>query len=186
MITSAHVDGLLARFPRLPAILYAAVIGTLCLTSLSIAFGMVERFLARNESLETLARLEEHAKLSSHEDGSGAGAWPSGSPFLEGQTVTIASAALVQRVTNAIAKVAGNVVSSEVDPQGSQSKDGYVKVTATCEVEQFALQELLHDLESGMPFLFVDQLAVQAPAEQDKGGMLRVVIGVSGLWPGAQ
>jgi general secretion pathway protein M len=54
------------------------------------------------------------------------------------------------------------------------------------------LQQLLYDLEAGMPFLSVDQLAVQAPtvaagASNGTGpGKLRVLISVSGQWQGAR
>ena len=37
-------------------------------------------------------------------------------------------------------------------------------MTANCEVDQPSLQQLLYNIESGMPFLFIDQLVVQAPA----------------------
>jgi Type II secretion system (T2SS), protein M subtype b len=60
------------------------------------------------------------------------------------------------------------VLSSQVDLQGSQAKQGYVSLSANCEVGQGALQRLLYDLESGMPFLFIDQLVVQMP--QSGGG----------------
>ena len=59
---------------------------------------------------------------------------------------------------------------------------------ANCEIGQPALQKLLYDIEAGMPFLFVDQLVVQAPAGTSTGGdgRLRVMIAVSGQWQGAK
>src|SRR5712672_2786631 len=89
---------------------------------------------------------------------------PSGSPFLEGATVTVAGAALLQRVTAAVTKLGGNVQSSQVDLQGTQSKTGFLTIIASCDIDQPGLQQLLYDVEAGMPFLFVDQLVVQAPA----------------------
>jgi general secretion pathway protein M len=50
------------------------------------------------------------------------------------------------------------------------------------------LQQLLYDLEAGMPFLFIDQLVAQAP-ETGTGalrGKMRVSILVSGQWQGAK
>jgi general secretion pathway protein M len=52
------------------------------------------------------------------------------------------------------------------------------------------LQQLLYDLEAGMPFLFIDQLVVQglqgaAPAG-DSGSRLRLLISVSGQWQAAK
>jgi len=111
---------------------------------------------------------------------------PTGSPFLEGQTLTVAGAALLQRVADAVTKVGGSVLSSQVDVQGVQAKDGYVSVLASCEVEQAALQRLLYDLEAGMPFLFVEQFVAQAPqtAQTPASGRMRLLLAVSGRWGG--
>jgi general secretion pathway protein M len=111
---------------------------------------------------------------------------PSGSAFLEGATVTVAGAALLQRVAGAVTKFGGNVVSSQLDVQGTHAKAGFVSMVASCELDQPALQPLIYDLEAGMPFLFVDQLAVQAPTTASGEGKLRVLLTVSGQWQGAK
>ena len=95
---------------------------------------------------------------------------PVGSPFLGGETITVGGAALLQRVAGAITRVGGSVQSSQVDLQGPKSKDGYITLLISCEMEQANLQKLLYDLEAGMPFLFVDQLVVQGPQEFDRRG----------------
>jgi general secretion pathway protein M len=111
-----------------------------------------------------------------------------GSPVLEGPTVTVAGAVLMQRVAGAITRAGGNILSSQVDLQGNQAKDGFVAVSVNCEVEQPALQKLLYDLEAGMPLLFVDQLVAEAPegVAGAAGGKIRVLISVSGQWQGAK
>ena len=116
------------------------------------------------------------------------GAGPAGSPFLEGATVTVAGAALLQRVTAAVTKLGGNVLSSQVDLQGTQSKAGFLTIIASCDIDQPGLQQLLYDVEAGMPFLFVDQLVVQAPASfaASGDGKLRILLAVSGQWRGAK
>ena len=111
---------------------------------------------------------------------------PSGSAFLEGATVTIAGAALLQRVAGAVTKLGGNVLSSQLDLQGTQSKAGFVSMVASCEIDQPALQPLIYDLEAGMPFLFIDQLAVQAPTTSSGEGKLRILLAVSGQWQGVK
>jgi general secretion pathway protein M len=113
---------------------------------------------------------------------------PAGSPCLEGSTVTVAAAALLQRVTAAITKFGGNVLSSQVDLQGTQSKTGFLTIIASCDIDQPSLQKLLYDLEAGQPFLFLEQLSVQAPASfaSAGGGRLRVLLSVSGQWQGAK
>jgi general secretion pathway protein M len=113
-------------------------------------------------------------------------AMPSGSAFLEGATVTVAGAALLQRVAGAVTKLGGNVLSSQLDVQGTHAKAGFVSMVASCELDQPALQPLIYDLEAGMPFLFIDQLAVQAPTTSSGEGKLRVLLAVSGQWQGAK
>jgi general secretion pathway protein M len=109
---------------------------------------------------------------------------PTGSPFLEGATLTVAGAALLQRVAGAVTKAGGNVLSSQLDVQGPNAKAGFVSMVANCELEQSALQSLLYDLEAGMPFLFIDQLDIQVATASD--GKLRFLLGVSGQWQGAK
>ncbi|MGJ5206104.1 type II secretion system protein GspM [Bradyrhizobium sp. HKCCYLR20261] len=111
---------------------------------------------------------------------------PGGSVFVEGRTVTIAGAALVQRLTEAIAKAGGNVLSTQVDLPAARTNANVISVVASCELEQPALQQLLYDIEAGLPFLFVDQLHVQQPlaAAASEGARLRVQLTVSGQWRG--
>jgi general secretion pathway protein M len=113
---------------------------------------------------------------------------PSGSPFLEGATVTVAGAALLERVTSAIARLGGNVQSSQIDLQGNQAQSGFITMIASCDIDQPNLQRLLYDIEAGMPFLFVDQLVVQTPLNNAPGGegRLRILLSVSGQWQEAK
>jgi general secretion pathway protein M len=128
-----------------------------------------------------LARLEGRS-ASRADEGSPLGGAPAGSPFLEGQTLNVAGAALLQRVTSAVHRVGGNVVSSQVDLDSDRAKDGWVGLIVSCEIEQASLQPLLYDVEAGMPFLFIDQLVVQTPTAGVNGGRMRVLMGVSGQW----
>jgi general secretion pathway protein M len=113
---------------------------------------------------------------------------PSGSAYLEGATITIAGATLLQRVAGAVVKLGGNVLSTQLDLQGTPSRTGFLSMIASCEIEQPQLQQLLYDLEAGMPFLFVDQLEVQTPltASGSGNGKLRILLVVSGQWRGTK
>lgn len=108
----------------------------------------------------------------------------SGSPFLEGPTVTVAGAALQERVGLAVKKVGGNVLSSQIELEGPKAASGYVNLSEIFEIDQASLQPVLYDLEAGMPFLFVDTLVVQTPQStgETEGGRMRVQLGVSGQW----
>ena len=138
-----------------------------------------------NAAADLLAELEGRSVPARASGGVRFGPTRVGSPFLEGQTLTIAGAALLQRVAGAVTQVGGSVLSSQVDLEGPKSKSGFISMVASCEVDQPALQQLLYDIESGMPFLFIDQLVVQAPSASE-GGRMRVLIGVSGQWKGGQ
>jgi general secretion pathway protein M len=172
----------ISRRPTLAAAIYMAVIALLVvMTSLQL-MGISESKSERNASLERLARLEAHRTHPNSREASGDELWPGGSALLEGSTVTIADAGLLQRVSNSIAKVNGSVESSELEAPLPEAKDHLIRATATFEIPQSMLQNVLFDIEGGMPFLFVEQLLVN-PISED-GRRVRVVARVSGRWAG--
>lgn len=173
----------LTHSPLIAVVLYLAVAGGLIVSAgLSIASILDhQRALAQTSDL-----LDQLQGRKARGGASQVSAEHPGTPFLEGPTVTVAGAALLQRVATAVGNVGGTVQSSQVDVLGTQAKDGFVGLVVSCEMEQPALQKLLYDLESGMPFLFVDQLDVQVPqttaTNEGGAGRIRVVLGVSGQW----
>jgi general secretion pathway protein M len=186
MMTSHPLYRYLIRHPSLPGAIYLVLVVVLCLTTVFMLVDMVERYDARNASLAVLARLDARAQGPSALASGQVQSQPPGSPLLEGQTITLASAALLQRITGAVTDVGGSLASSEIEPQGAQAKDGYVRAIATFEIDQVALQALLYNIEAGMPFLFIDQLSVQMPIPANDGARMRVLISVSGLWQGGR
>lgn len=182
MITDHRIYRYLTRHPSLPGLIYLGLVGVLCLTTVFVLLDIVEQYDARNGAIETLARLEAHSQIAATEPNGFLGARPPGSPFLEGQSITLASAALLQQVTSAVTRAGGNMLSSEVEPQGPQPKGGYLRAIANFELEQNALHQLLYEIEAGMPFLYIDQLSVHAPAPPNEEGRMRVLLAVSGLW----
>ncbi|MEJ2374297.1 MAG: type II secretion system protein GspM [Pseudolabrys sp.] len=179
MIAIDSVNRYFTRYPSLSALIYVALIIVLCLTTVYAFADVIEMYRTRNASLEMLSRLNGRNPADN-------GPWPAGSPVLEGKSATVASAALLQRITNIITRAGGTVVSSEIERQGARSRDGYVTVMATCDLKQIALQKVLYDIEAGMPFLFIKRLDVQAPTPPRGDGRMRVVLAASGLWLGAK
>jgi general secretion pathway protein M len=173
--------------PPVAALLYAIVLAVLLWMIASAIADVLARRDQYDGATAMLARIEGR-KIPVARHGTNETAAPVGSAFLEGTTVTVAGAALLQRVAGAITKVGGNVLSTQVELQGSQSKAGFVSVVASCEVDQVGLQQLTYDLEAGLPLLFVDQLVIQAPpAVASTGeGRLRVLLTVSGQWQGVK
>jgi general secretion pathway protein M len=186
MNQTASLRKLLAH-PMLAAAAYLGVMILLLSAAASSIADMLSRRADVAASTTMLEQFEGHGPGVARGRNS-ATAGPAGSPFLEGATVTVAGATLLQRVTSAVTTLGGNVLSSQVELQGTQSKAGFITIIANCDIDQVGLQELLYDLEAGMPFLFVDQLSVQAPAGFASGGegRLRVLLAVSGQWQGAK
>jgi general secretion pathway protein M len=182
-VISVHtVSRCCTRYPGVSAAVYAALVIVLCLTTIFSLTDLVEQYRARNTLRETLSRLDRRNDALSAQSGS----WPAGSPFLQGKSATVASAALLQQITNTVTRVGGTVISTEIERRGTRSKNGYVTVTATFDIEQAPLQNVLYDIEAGMPFLFVDHLNVGVPTPPRDDGRVHVVLSVSGLWLGAR
>ena len=169
--------------PITAAIAYAVVVLVLAATIVSSVVDILSQRAAVAASAEMLEQLEGRKPMKSRSAEAG---MPSGSPFLEGATVTVAGAALLQRVAGAVTKLGGNVLSSQLDVQGTQAKAGFVSMITSCELDQPALQPLIYDLEAGMPFLFIDQLSVQAPTTSSGEAKLRILLAVSGQWQDAK
>ena len=177
----------LTHSPLIAIVLYLAIAGGL-LVSAGLAIASIldhQRALVQtSDLLDQLQGRKERGGVASNS------AEHPGTPFLEGPTVTVAGAALLQRVGAAVANVGGTIQSSQVDVLGTQAKEGFVGLVVSCEMEQPGLQKLLYDLEVGMPFLFVDQLDVQVPQttaiNEGGAGRIRVVLGVSGQWQGSK
>ena len=175
----------LNRFPGTAAFLYVAVVAGLLFTAWTTAEGVSARQDEVAATAATLSQLESRAtpRRSLPRPG-GAAAAMAGSPVLEGGTMTIGGANLLERVAASIAKSGGTIAYTQVDLEGPQAKDGFIDVTVNFEIAQPALQDVLYDLEAGMPFLFVNSLVAQGPAVpgQTPEGKLRILISVSGQW----
>jgi len=180
-----NFKGMLKKYliasPITAAIAYAGLVLVLVATIVSSVVDSLSQRAAVAASTAMLEQLEGRKPTKGRSAEAG---MPSGSPFLEGATVTVAGAALLQRVAGAVTKFGGNVLSSQLDVQGTQAKAGFVSMIASCELDQPALQPLIYDLEAGMPFLFIDQLSIQASTTSSGEGKLRILLAVSGQWQG--
>ena len=183
MTIGFSINEYLMRHPKVAGMVYIGIIVICCLTTLSMVTDIADGYRIRSAALETLSRLEGRKPSS---DNALKDPRRSASPFLEGQTVTVASAALLQRVTGIITKAGGTVVSSEMAQQGAQSKNDYLTAIANCELDQEGLQKVLFEIEAGLPSLFIDRMDAQAAADRSQDGRLRVQLAVTGLWRGGR
>jgi general secretion pathway protein M len=184
-MSGTSVQRMIERRPIAAVAAFVLLLLAFLIVAVTAAADILDRRNDLNAASEMLARLRGRSPASQPVDHE---LVPSGSPVLEGATVTVAGAALLRRVSEAVARIDGNVLSSQVDLQGAQAKSGLIAVVISCEVEQPALQRLLYDLEAGMPFLFIDQLSAQAPVATTAGteGRMRIVLAVSSKWKGAR
>ena len=178
---------MIARFPKGAAVAYAAFVLMLISGTWSAIADILDRRADLAAAREILEQLDGR-RLPPRNNDNAENVGPSGAPLLEGPTVTVAGASLLQRVTGAVTKAGGNILSSQIELQGVQSKVGFVGVITNCELDQSSLQKVLYDLEAGFPFLFVDQLVVQAPPASGNNpeGRMRMLLAVSGQWQGVK
>jgi general secretion pathway protein M len=168
-------------------LLYAGLVMILVLAAGGTVMDLLAQRTAVAEASEILDRLQGR-RATPGEAGVPANL-PAGSPLLEGPTVTVAGAALMQRVSSAVARAHGRIMSSRVELHNSEFGAGFLGVTTSFEIVQPELQTLLYDLEAGMPFLFVDQLVAQSSATtsaDSQDGRLQVLLTVYGQWQGAR
>ncbi|MCP3384072.1 MULTISPECIES: type II secretion system protein GspM [unclassified Bradyrhizobium] len=173
------IQALLGRFPIAAAAAYLALIALFLFATIGTALDILERRSAVGAAAEILDRLEVRGAERVPAARANVNI-PPGSPFLEGNSASLAGAALLQRLAAATKRVSGNTLSSQVDLLGPKSKSGFITATSSLEIDPVQLQPLLYDLEAGMPLLFIDELVIQAPSASTQGGKLRIVLGVSG------
>lgn len=171
--------------PVLAGSMYAGLVAALVF----VAVSSIADILAQRQdvaSVSTMLEQLEGRRPTARQGGAADVARPSGSPFLEGETITVAGATLLQRVADSVMKFGGSVLSTQLDVQGGKSRSGLLSMVASCEVDQPALQQIIYDLEVGMPFLFVDQLVIQSSraASETDNGRMRVLLAISGQWRG--
>jgi len=161
---------------------YVAVIGIAVVLTWNAVAAVGEERATVSAAETMLAALEGRSAVARNDDSSPLKDAPAGSPFLQGHSLNVAGAALLQRVGAAVRRADGNVLSSQVDLNNARAKDGWVGLVVSCDIEQASLQSLLYDIEAGMPFLFIDQLVVQTPTAGVNGSRMRILLAVSGQW----
>jgi general secretion pathway protein M len=179
----SHHRFVIGRRQALAVVVYVGVVIALLAISLSLFADLRDKAAELAAAEMQLDQLSERSRVGSVASvGSNAGV--NGSPFLDGQTITIAGAALQQRVEAAVAKADGTLMSSQVQLDGPDAKNGFVALTASMELSQPAVQTILYDIEAGMPYLFVDKLSIQSPEVfgEPESGRTRMTIGVVGQW----
>jgi general secretion pathway protein M len=182
MRTSTH-RLVIGRRQAFAVVAYVGVVIALLAISLLLVADLRDKAAEIAATQMRLDQLSDRSRPSlSASNPSNAG--PSGSPFLDGKTITIAGAALQQRIEAAVAKADGLLTSSQLELDGPDAKNGFINLSASMEVSQPAVQTILYDIEAGMPYLSVDKLSIQSPEVfgEPESGRMRMTIGVVGQW----
>ncbi|MFG1373239.1 type II secretion system protein GspM [Xanthobacter oligotrophicus] len=179
------------RRPLLAALGYLALVVALLAVAGSAIGDLMDKRAAVAEASDALDRLQGRKPPRA---GDPADPW-TGAPVLEGPTVTVAGAVLMQRIAAAAERAGGRMTSSRPELQGTPYGPGFVAVAASLDIGADGLQKLLYDIEAGQPFLFVDQLAIQSEAPSSGGRSadggsqpiaLKVTFSAYGQWQGAR
>src|SRR5262245_12073727 len=103
----------LTRSPLIAVTIYSALMTALAVAIWGAIADVLEHRSAVAAAQDALERIEQR-KPGSINTSDSSGIVPPGSAFLEGPTVTVAGAALLQRVAAAVTKVGGTILSSQV------------------------------------------------------------------------
>jgi len=136
------------------------------------------------ERHELLSRLEASAKAR-RDARALSGAAPAAA-FLDAPTQGLAVAQLQTHLAQMADIHHSVLVSSGIEPAKREDPPDSIRLQATLEMSLQALQAFLYQLESGTPYVFVEQLAVQlagaASQRAVEDPLLRVTLGLRATW----
>src|SRR5215467_7281198 len=174
------------RLDREQTISLSALALLLVLCACLVQYAMQARADAARELAErqeTVTQLEARARAAG--PGRSVGAAPAAA-FLDASTQGLAGAQLQAHVAQAASAQQAALVTSGLEPTKREDTPDTIRLQATIEVGLVALQAILHRLESGTPYVFVEALAIQPagaaggrPAEDP---LLRTTLSVRAFW----
>jgi general secretion pathway protein M len=115
-----------------------------------------------------------------------AGATAPTAAFLDAPTQGLAIAQLQAHLVQMADIHHAVLVSSGVEPTKREDPADSIRLQATLEMSLQAMQTFLYQLESGTPYVFIDQLTVQlagaASQRAVEDPLLRVTLGLRAIW----
>ncbi len=169
----------------------AVAVGALALILLACLLAVIASLHARSAALqelgeksELLSRLEARSRAGARAQAPARIGEAPASAFLAAPTAGLAAAQLQSYLAKLLNDQNGVLVSSGVQPTTRDDTSDAIRVQATVNTTLRALQSLLYRLESGTPYVFVDQLSVQQPAGPLASAepQLRVTLGLRAVW----
>jgi general secretion pathway protein M len=136
------------------------------------------------EHHELLSRLEARAKARRQARAQSGAAAPAAA-FLDAPTQGLAVAQLQAHLAQLADAHHAVLVSSGIEPAKSTDPPDSIRLQATLEMSLPAVQAFLYQLESGTPYVLVDQLAIQLAGGASQGAaedpLLRVTLGLRAI-----
>jgi general secretion pathway protein M len=138
------------------------------------------------ERHELASRLEARAKAR-REARARSGATAPATAFLDAPTQGLAVAQLQTHLAQMADAHHSVLVSSGIEPSKHEDPPDSIRLQATLEMSLQALQAFLYEIESGTPYVFVDQLAVQLAStagsqHATEDPLLRITLGLRAIW----
>jgi general secretion pathway protein M len=169
------------------AVAAAMLIFVLCVVTVLVSLGVrTDSLAALSEQQDAIAGLE--ARLRNGVSRSGRSQNPAAPPgaFLIAQTQGLAGAELQAHLAQLAASQNADVVSSGVQAASRDDPPETIRLQATLTVTIRSLQGLLHQLETGTPYVFVDSVTVQSPGtaagSEREDPVLRATLAIRALW----
>jgi general secretion pathway protein M len=137
-----------------------------------------------SERQDVLARLEAGARAKNNAHGPVKFAKAPAAAFVDAPTLGLASAVLEAHVAQLAAHHA-TLVSFAVQSSSAPDAADAVRIEASMDISQSALQSLLYELESGTPYVFIESLTVRPAAASQSNAAdpsLRATLGLRSLW----
>jgi hypothetical protein len=174
--------------PDREVLLSLGALGALFVVCVSVlGFSLQARFEAGQEldaRSKVLSQLEARVRARDAHPKSRAVA--PATAFLTAPTQGLAGAQFEAYLQQMAAAQHATIISSGLDPTRHEDRPDSIRLQATLDMNLEALQRMLHQLESGTPYVFVDSLSVQIPgtgaqrAAEDP--LLRVTLGLRAIW----
>jgi general secretion pathway protein M len=134
---------------------------------------------------DVLARLETGARAKRDAHGPLVQAKAPAAAFVNAPTLGLASAALEAHVTQ-LAGHHATLVSFAVQSNTATDRSDAIRIEASMDISQRALQPLLYELESGTPYVFIESMTLRPAAASAQSSapdpLLRATLGLRALW----
>jgi general secretion pathway protein M len=158
----------------------------ICVLALELSFQMRSTAsLELSERREQLSRLEARAKAR-NDARARAGAIAPTEAFLDAPTPGLAAARLQAHIVQVADIHHCIITTSGIEPTKHDDAADLIRLQVVLEASWQSLQTFLYQLESGTPYVFVEQIAVQltgvASQRAADDPLLRVTLGLRSVW----